>query len=672
MRVSKSFARGGESQACALAAVLALVGIAITLGRWVGQVPGSSWIEAAFHPASGNVAQLVFHFSSLPRSSVAAMSGAALAVSGAIFQHVLRNPLASPVTLGVSSGAQLALVAATVLAPTTLGATPEITALAGGVASMALVFAIASAQGLSSPALILSGLSVGLLCGALGHVLKLFNQESLAAVFLWGAGSFAQDDWSVAAALVPRLAILTLVAAFLMRPLRLLGLADESARGLGVSLTLYRTAALGVAVCMAASVTAAVGMIGFVEIAAPLAARLAGARRLGPRLAIAAVIGAAILLIVDALVQALNEWFGASLPTGAATTFLGAPLLLGLLPRMRAGVAGETSGWAEAGRRLQRPGRLLMRLTLLTLVALVLATMIGRTGLGWSIIGPYSWSALAPWRGPRTLEAFAGGAMLGTAGTLLQRATGNPMAGPEILGLGAAVMVGLAGALLIDPAASQVTLFTAGATGALILLIVLMGSGLRTRFAPDQLLLTGIALSAALDAVIFAFLALNDPRAGVLLGWMSGSTAGADARSTSIMVVLAAILVPIGLLFARSLDILPLGDPLARELGVSLTPTRFGIMLVSAALTAGAVLSVGPMTFVGLIGPHVTGRLGAHRSLLQVPGAALVGGLVMALADWLGRIVLAPFEIPAGLVAALIGIPYLVVQLLRRVPARSA
>ncbi len=163
--------------AATLALAIYALATVMALSRLAGQLPPSVWMNAARHPAGAEAAQLVFHFATLPRVAVAALCGAGLAASGAIVQHVLGNPLASPVTLGVSSGAQLALVVATLFAPETLGAAPDVVGLLGGIASMGVVFAVAARQRFSMSGLILSGLCVGLFCGALGALLKLFNQE---------------------------------------------------------------------------------------------------------------------------------------------------------------------------------------------------------------------------------------------------------------------------------------------------------------------------------------------------------------------------------------------------------------------------------------------------------------------------------------------------------------
>ncbi len=282
-------------------------------------------------------------------------------------------------------------------------------------------------------------------------------------MFRWGAGSLAQDDWSVVQRFLPRLAVLGVAAALLLRPLRLLGLSAETTTSLGVSLALFRTLTLGVAVCLVATVTAAVGKIGFVEIAAPLLVRLAGARTFGLRLVLASVIGAGLLVIVDTLVQAIDDRTGAFLPTGAATALLGAPLLLGLLPRLRANVTLVAR--LDIGRRVSGCHRsVLVALVSAVLTALLLSLAVGREGAGWTMIESATWATILPWRMWRVVEAFAGGggALVGAAGALLQRVTGNPMASPEILGLGAAVMAGLTIALIVEPAPSLCFLLAMG------------------------------------------------------------------------------------------------------------------------------------------------------------------------------------------------------------------
>jgi ferric hydroxamate transport system permease protein len=202
--------------------------------------------------------------------------------------------------------------------------------------------------------------------------------------------------------------------------------------------------------------------------------------------------------------------------------------------------------------------------------------------------------------------------------------------------------------------------------GAFAVLAILLWRGAKSRMAPDQLLLTGIALSAFLDAIIISFLAVGDPRASQLLAWLAGSTYRADYATLWITLAIAAVFLPVTPLVSRWLDILPLGEETARELGLDLTAARPIIMVLAALLTAASVLAIGPLTFAGLVGPHLARALGLRRAREQLIGAALIGAILMVTADWIGRVVIFPFQLPAGLVAGLIGVPYLIWHLTRR------
>ncbi|MCG7393634.1 Fe(3+)-hydroxamate ABC transporter permease FhuB [Microvirga sp. ACRRW] len=657
--------QASSSRSFALATCLALLALTWAALRLGTQLPFILWPQASLHPAIEDVRQLLFHYSSLPRLITAILCGAALGLASTIFQHVLRNPLASPTTLGVEAGAQLALVIATIWAPFLLGAGREFVAIAGALAVTGLIFAVSSARGFSSLTLILAGLVTSLFCGSLVVALKLLNQEYISSLYIWGAGSLAQQDWSVVIYLLPRLLVCALLTALLARPLVVLTLSDESASALGVSLRLLRLAALFIAVLLTAFVTSSVGIIGFIGLASPQIARLAGARRFQERLVVAPLMGAGLLLLVDQAAQSVSGGFSDFLPTGAITALLGAPLLLWLLPQLKSS-STDLAPDSTTPATLHKPAFLFPLLVAVLLLATIIGIMVGRSVAGWSIADGEMLSALAEWRVPRVSVALLGGAMLGMAGVLLQRLTRNPVASPEVLGIGTGVAIGILLSMVISTAPSRSLQLAMSFVGAFAVLAVLLWRGIRSRSAPDQLLLTGVALSAFLDAIIVSFIALGDPRAAQLLAWLAGSTYRADAATVWATLAMAAPLLLVAPLFSRQLDIFPLGEETARELGIDLRFSRLAIMGLTALLTAASVLAIGPLTFAGLVGPHLSRALGLRRAFEQLIGAGLIGAILMVLADWLGRIVIFPFQLPAGLVAALIGVPYLIWHLTRR------
>ncbi|WP_168016035.1 Fe(3+)-hydroxamate ABC transporter permease FhuB [Halomonas salinarum] len=600
---------------------------------------------------------LVLHMAWWPRVSMALLAGGGLALAGVLMQQVLRNPLAAPTTLGVASGANLALMAASLMAPSLLMLGREWVALAGGGLAMGLVFSLAWRRGLSPMVVVLGGLVVNLYLGALGMVLLLFHQEALKGLLIWGAGSLAQNGWEDAAFLAPRLALGALLTAWLLRPLSLLELDEAGARSLGVSLKHLRLGGLGLAVFITGCVVSVVGIIGFIGLAAPNIVRLAGARRLGPRLFWSTLLGALLLAVTDLLLQRFSGLLPTMIPTGAITAALGAPLLLWLIPRLRLGSSAPPREARTVGGRHPAPGRLATSLAVALLALAVIALLAGQGVDGWQWASPGN-SDLLSWRLPRLLAAASCGLMLAIAGTLIQRLTSNPMASPEVLGISGGSAIALIGAIFLLPAPDNLTLVGIATLGALMSLAVLVMINRRSGFQPERLLLTGVAITALFEAVKSAVLAGGDPRGQQVIAWLSGSTYYVDLASA--MTVTGAALV-LGLAAApltRWLDILPLGGPTASALGVDLHRSRLALLALVALLTATATLVVGPLSFVGLLAPHMARLMGFSRAKTHLVGAALTGALLMVLADWLGRQLLFPQEIPAGLVASLLGGAY--------------
>ena len=643
--------------ACLLPLLLAvLLAVLLAAQGLAEQVPPGLWWPALIRPDPASMAQVVAAYSILPRLAAALLSGAALGLAGALLQRVLRNPLASPGTLGISAGAHLALAAASLYAPgllETIGR--DAVAFGGGAGAVALVLALTWRGGLAPAAVVLAGMAVSLYAGALGTVLALLHSRQLSGLFVWGSGSLVQLGWTVPGQLLPRLALAALAAWLLARPLRALELPDDAARGLGVPVPLIRLAALAVAVALSGSVVSLVGVIGFVGLAAPTLVRLAGAGR--HELVGAPVMGAALLAMTDQLVQRASGPLSGELPTGAVTALLGAPLLLWLLARTLRQAAPSPA--AEPVRRAPRAGPALLAGAFIVLALAGLALAVGNSPHGWT------WSTVfLPLRAPRVAAAATAGAMLAVAGAALQRLLGNPAASPEVLGLSTGATLGLVAALWFgaDGTATRLLAGAAGAGGVLAALLAYARGGA----APERMLLAGIALGAAFEALLALLLASGDPRAETVLTWLSGSTyavtAGLAWAAAGFMLALLAA----AALGARPLELLSLGDEVATALGLNTGRARTALLLLVAGLTGVATLLVGPISFAGLMAPHMARLLGLSRAGTGMAGAALCGAAVMVAADWLGRTVLFPSEIPAGLVAALLGGPALLWALSRR------
>ncbi|WP_275667276.1 Fe(3+)-hydroxamate ABC transporter permease FhuB [Vibrio sp. Isolate24] len=621
----------------------------------------SAGVNSLFQADSMSPESVRLHLTWWPRFFTTLIAGAALAAAGVLMQQVLRNPLASPSTLGVASGASFALMMATLYAPWLLTFSKSLIALLGGVGTMALVFALSWRRALSPTVVVVSGLVINLYFGAVSTVLLMMNQDKLAGLMIWGAGSLVQTGWSDIAYLAPRLGLAIGISFLFVKPLTLLELSEEGAKSLGVSLAKLRVICLGLAVLLTSWVVAKVGVIGFVGLAAPAIARATGVHRLVPKLIVSMLLGGLLLTLTDLLIQQLPGIAAMIVPTGAATAALGAPLLLWLLPRlsMRSQTQTQTvmTRHSEQVKSLNHHAIALVALVIPVALFIFSTTSIQSSGWQWLVFSG-EWNLLE-WRWPRLVAAALAGVMLATAGTVIQRLSGNPMASPEVIGISSGTALGLIIAMFSGIGVSLVGLYLGGLVGAMASLSVIVLLNRKSGFQPERVLLTGVAITALMNAVQSFVLAGGDPRSYQVLAWLSGSTYFVTQATLLPLAAATFVLVGFSFLTARWLDILPLGEASSRALGVKVGQARGLLLLLVALLTVSATLVVGPLSFIGLMAPHLARLFGFSRAREHLICSALVGMGLMLFADWLGRQMLYPQEIPAGLVASLIGGMYL-------------
>ena len=646
-----------------LLALLFIVAVGLTWTNFTVALPRTQWQQALWSPDIDVIEQMIFHYSLLPRLVISLLVGAGLGLVGVLFQQVLRNPLAEPTTLGVATGAQLGMTV------TTLWAIPgmmagQFAALAGACIVGALVFGVAWGKRLSPVTLILAGLVVSLYCGAINQLLVIFHHDQLQSMFLWSTGTLTQTDWGGVQRLWPQLLGGVMLTLLLLRPLTLMGLDDGVARNLGLALSLARLAALTLAIVLSALLVNAVGIIGFIGLFAPLLAKMLGARRLLARLMLAPLIGALILWLSDQVILWLTRvWMEVS--TGSVTALIGAPLLLWLLPRLRSMSAPDMNVSDRVTTERQHVLGYALIGGVLLLIGAYVALSLGRDAQGWSWASGVQLEELMPWRWPRILAAMIAGVMLAVAGCIIQRLTGNPMASPEVLGISSGAAFGVVLMLFLVPGDAFGWLLPAGSLGAAATLLIIMIAAGRGGFSPHRMLLAGMALSTAFTMLLMMLQASGDPRMAGVLTWISGSTYNATGQQVLHTGVVMAILLAITPLCRRWLTILPLGGDTARAVGIALTPSRVGLLLLAASLTAAATMTIGPLSFVGLMAPHIARMLGFRRTMPHIVMSALAGGLLLIFADWCGRMVLFPYQIPAGILSTFIGAPYFI-YLLRK------
>jgi iron complex transport system permease protein len=318
----------------ALLVVLALV--AIASGRYAVsplEIVSSLWRSITGRNAASTSDAVLWQIR-LPRIALACVVGAALGAAGAAFQHLFRNPLVAPDTLGVSSGAALAAVLAIYA-----GAGAGVAALAafgGGLVTVAIVTLLAARIGTHDRALtlVLIGVVVASLGGAAISLVKFladpYNQ--LPAITFWLMGSLASATWREVTIVAPPIAVAIALLAALAWRINLLALPEDEAHALGVHVARLRALVIAAATVATAASVAVCGIIGWVGLIVPHIARLVAGAEFSRLLPLAAVFGAILLLVVDTLARAASAL---ELPPGILTAFIGTPLFLALLARRR-------------------------------------------------------------------------------------------------------------------------------------------------------------------------------------------------------------------------------------------------------------------------------------------------------------------------------------------------
>ncbi|NLU13512.1 MAG: iron ABC transporter permease [Gammaproteobacteria bacterium] len=256
---------------------------------------------------------------------------------------------------------------------------------------------------------------------------------------------------------------------------------------------------------------------------------------------------------------------------------------------------------------------------------------------------------------PRMLAAFATGGLLAVAGALMQVLLRNPLADPYVLGLSGGAAVGALLAMLTGLSALLISgAAFAGAMLAMVLVFALAhGTG---SWTASRLLLTGVVVAAGWGAVITLMLALTPSyKLPGMLYWLMGDVSYARTPWPAVIMLIVAIMVVLPL--ARNLNVLARGPMQAAALGVSVRPLEWTIYVLASLLTATAVTTAGSIGFVGLIVPHMLRLLLGNDQRIILPASALAGGTLLVLADTLARTVIAPEQLPVGVISALLGVP---------------
>lgn len=318
---------------------------------------------------------------------------------------------------------------------------------------------------------------------------------------------------------------------------------------------------------------------------------------------------------------------------------------------------------------------LLAALAALVPISAIIALLSGSSDVGPDDLLAYFSADITPLtktilslRAERALDGFIVGGLLSMAGALLQVLLRNPLAEPYILGIsgGAGVVTLVALLLGISSAWMPLTAFAGALFSTLLVFSISFSNGTWTT---DRLLLTGVVIAAGWSAIISFLLTISSQQQiqGMLF-WLMGDLSQSSQTAAGLFILPVTFLLSWGI--ARPLNLLLRGEQQAAALGENISLLRMIIFILAAAMTATAVSMAGSIGFVGLIIPHALRLMGLHDYRLLLPAAVLAGGCFLVLADTIARTLLAPQQIPVGVITALLGVPIFLLLLQRQYNAR--
>ncbi|WP_293876332.1 iron ABC transporter permease [uncultured Brevibacterium sp.] len=668
------------SSATLLVAVLGLVVIlsVVHLTQGTSNVTPGAVLQWATGRGSDFDTAVILN-SRLPRLLAGIVVGVALGGAGALMQLLTRNALASPDTLAVNAGAYLSLTVVAVSGVTLSFVSGTAVAFIGGLIAAGVVVALS--RGSSPVRLVLAGSVIAMGLSALTTVFLLFYSFETQSLVAWGSGSLGQIGMGG----VLQLAVVVgavLVAVFLTgHKLDVMHLGDDAASSLGVNVAVWRTTFVVLSVLLAASAVTVAGPIAFVGLCAPALTRIA-ARWVAElsharcMFLMSMIVGVILVVSSDVILRAVIPGSDSvSVPTGIVTSIIGAIFLIVLAQGVRSGFDSDSLVTMKNGTKLgfDRPRVIIGASAIVLALCVGAAILVGDTVLFTGDVVNYLNNIAPPQveivlesRIPRVFVACLAGACLALAGAVLQGTTRNPLADPGVLGVSGGAGLGAVFALTVLHKSDFATLIVWAGLSALVVGLLLFGLAGRGGFDQARMVVTGIGIATATQALTTCLIVVSDPwNRTMAMTWLSGSTSGVTLAQIVPMVVCLVLGSAACVYVVRDLDVIQIDDNTPRILGVNVVRHRVILVLIALILVTVTTVTIGVIAFVGLVAPHVARLIIGTRHVLLLPLASLTGAILVVCADALGRTILAPGQIPAGLATAMIGCPYFLWLLIR-------
>ena len=605
--------------------------------------------------------QIDWAFSRLPRLAMALLVGACIGLIGSVIQQLTRNPLLSPTTLGTSSGAWLGLIVLSIAWPEGQTHYQAMAAMTGSILALSLVLLISGIRQLTGLSIVLSGMAVNLLFGAITTALILLNEEYAQNLFIWGAGDLSQNGWDKFHWLWPHCLVGIAILLYAGKPLTLLRLGQSGAKGRGLNVTALFLILMLCGLWMLSAAITMVGVIGFLGLVSPNLARLIGARTATSELYWSSLLGALILIMADNLALFIGTFSFDIVPTGLATALLGAPMLIWLILRQKNQETNTSFQTIRGQSHLSQKGLCFVFALLIMIILLGIFSHFELDHFVLRLPNEFSWEL----KWPRLLSALSAGAAMAVSGVIMQRLIHNPLASPDLLGLSAGAVLAMVGfSAYFGIRMGQLGPLVAF-VGSMTVLFILLLLGRRFRFAAAPMILTGVALSALIETLVQFSLMKGTDEVYDILRWLAGSTYRVTPDQAVLLCVVSSVLILLSLSLHKVLTLMSMGKVTAAARGVAVRPNFVLLLMLAAALCASVTALLGPIVFISIVAPHLASLLGARTVLSQLSVSALLGASLLQFSDWLGQTLIHPNQLAAGTMVAIIGGAYFILILLR-------
>lgn len=317
--------------------------------------------------------------------------------------------------------------------------------------------------------------------------------------------------------------------------------------------------------------------------------------------------------------------------------------------------------------------KLIVALSILVLLVSIVSLSVGTVFISpkeimFTLFGKSTDSVfiLENYRIPRMILAILIGSGLAVSGAIFQGILGNPLASPDVIGITKGAGLAAAVVLVLFPKAPVIALPISALLGAAVIAILIYLFSFRRGARPAVIALVGVAFGAICNAAI-QYLMVKEPIGiSVALVWLSGSLWGKGIEQVFMLLPWVALFLPLVFLASDKLDILGLGDEVASSLGENVKVLRILLLVLAVVLTGSSVAISGTIGFVGLIAPHMARRMVGAKHKFLLPTSALLGSILILVADIIGKGLFVPVEIPTGIVTSIIGAPYFLYLLIKK------